>query len=82
MTEETQTQIEERFAELEAQVKDYLTDLEEETTPQEPDYPPVAPAWIDTDAALPDRKSEKASILDLMRGDVKVKSSRSRGDKD
>lgn len=81
MTEEIQTQIEDRFALLEAQVEEYLTDLEEETA-QEQDYPPSSPAWLDNTATLPDRKAEKASILDLMRGDVKVKSSRSRGDKD
>lgn len=81
MTEEIQTQIEDRFALLEAQVEEYLTDLEEETA-QEQDYPPASPAWLDNTATLPDRKAEKASILDLMRGDVKVKSSRSRGDKD
>jgi hypothetical protein len=79
-----QTQITDRFAELQAQAEGYLTRLEAQPTPKKPKSTPVtSPNWLDTgDLNTKSGRLEKASILDFIKGDVKFKSSRSRGGKE
>ena len=79
MSIQIQEKIEATFDELYEKAETYLDQLESNNERQEIPVVSPSPVWLDTDVKVESVSQEKSSILDLMRGDVKIKSTPSRG---